>query len=121
MKKKLKTIGALVLSLSIIFGFSMTAQAASGGVNVNVTKQTLLGTFQYPEAGHRLTIEIRYLEEDPISHNMRQGSEENSVVGNYTSVSESRNVSEGYEYYYGAAVGLVDGKQYAVVGPISPS
>ena len=61
MKKKLKTIGALVLSLSIIFGFSMTAQAASGGVNVNVTKQTLLGTFQYPEAGHRLTIEISHI------------------------------------------------------------
>lgn len=109
MKRKLKTIGALVLSLSIIFGFSMTVQAASGGVTMNATKQSLYATLNYPESGHSLSITVAFSEKHTQTNHVHSDSCSNGVAGNYTSVSVSRNPSIGYEYTSAKATGCVDG------------
>lgn len=120
MKKKLKTIGALVLSLSIIFGFSMTAQAASGGVTMNATKQSLFATLTYSEPGHSLSVSANISERHTQTGHVNSSTCSNSVTGNYTSVSVSRNPSIGYEYTYAYATGYVNGALIGTYGPVYP-
>lgn len=109
MKKKLKTIGVFVLSLCIICGFSMTAQAASGGVTMTAEKQILYATLNYPEPGHSLSITVAFSEKHTQTNHVHSDSCSNGVAGNYTSVSVSRNPSIGYEYTSAYATGYVDG------------
>lgn len=120
MKRKLKTIGAFVLSLCIICGFSMTAQAASGGVTMNASKQSLTATLTYSEPGHSLSITANFTEEHTQTGHVNSDSCSNGVAGNYTSVSVSRNPSIGYEYTYAKATGYVNGAVIGTYGPVNP-
>lgn len=123
MKKFLRSAVAAALSLCMVFGASVTCQAATeeagaeamaatakaaGSINGDVTSRMAYATFTYPEAGHHLKVDMRVTIKDLDKGTSTTKSFPNNSWGNITSVRADATAGTGYSFIRMKADGYVD-------------
>lgn len=124
MKKFLRSTVA-ALSLCMVFGASVTCQAATeeagpeaiaattsvtGSIIGTVTSRMAYATFTYPEEGHHLKVEMAVTIKDLDKGTSTTKPFYNNSWGNITSVRVDATAGTGYSFTYMTASGYKDGE-----------
>ena len=96
--KKLRKFMVAVLSMCMLFGFSVTCYA--GTLTATCEKDWIHAYYKADEYGNVLKLVMEFTEKHPATGHVYSSSQSRTSGGAYDYISDSRNADAGYQYTF---------------------